>query len=275
MDLFGKKAQQQVEDLQKELEETQKALEETEQALERYKDKFQRAETEKQDAHRDRKEAEQRLQNLQQTIESDTEQVRDILPQDELQHVLDSLQDVEFRTAHAYTAYLPAQDTVLTDEQEDEIVFFDPYTTGVVLYPPVPVEEDTTSARTFQTAQVQEMVNGAYLYVHLSENGSGAALITEQSVEEHVLVSDADVDQLLENTEELREQEYGAVIVTGEEVAVKQFTDRIDENVVRTTSKVMAVNRKSDLQQAFDSAFTVECRRLTDEDIEHVRGQVF
>lgn len=274
MDLFGKKAQERVEELQEELEETQKALEETAQALERYKEKFQQAETEKQDAHRNRKDAEQRLQTLQQSIEQDTEQVRDVLQPDELRHVLDSLQDVEFVTAHAYSAYLPREDAVLGGD-EDEIVFFDPYTTGVVLYPPVPVDEDVASARTFQTDHVQHLINGPYLYVHLSEDGSGAALIQNQTVSGHVLVPDADVDQLLKDTQELREQDYRAIIVSGEGKPVEQFTDQIDAEVVRTTSKVMAVNRKSDLQQAFDSAFTVECRRLTDEDIEQMQGTLF
>lgn len=276
MDLFGKKAQQELEELKEELAETQEALEETEQALERYKSKFQRAETEKQEAHRDRKEMEQRMETLKQSIEDATDTDRDVLSPEDLRHVLDSLQGIEFMTAHAYTAYLPSDDAVFADENDAaEIIFFDPYTTGIVLYPPVPVDEDVMDARTFRTEQLQDLVNGTYLYTHLSEDGSGTALITEREIADHVLFSDTDIETVLDETQALRGSDFDSIIVSGETSTADQFMEQVDGNVVQTTSKMAGVTRKNDLQQAFTSAFTVECRRLTEEDIETVREEVF
>ncbi len=276
MDLFGKKAQQELESLKEELAETQKALEETEQALERYRSKFRNAETEKQEAHKDRKDAEQRLQNLKQSIDSAADNVRDTLPLQDLEHVLSSLEDIEFMTAHAYTAYLPPQHAVFADDTDGgEIIFFDPYTTGVVLYPPVPVKLEQTSARTFQTGQLETLLNGTYLYVHLSEDGSGAAIIQEQDVTDHVLQPDAAVDSLIEELENLQVQDCQHILVTGDDEPVTRFTEQLDQPVNLATSKLLSVNRKTDLKQAFTSAFTVECRRLTDEDIEQIKENVF
>ncbi len=275
MDVFGKKAlRQEIKELKQQLAETETALDETRETLQRYKEKFQKAETEKQDAYRERKELAQRLQNLQQSREDSVENTETVLSGRELNPIIAGLEDTEFMTAHAYTAYLPDNTTVLADDR-DEIVFFDPFTTGIAIYPPVPVDEQQVHARTFHLEQLQQLVSGPYCYVHLSSDGGCVAVIQDHDITEHEIVSDGtQIDTVVDTVTSLSNESYD-ILAAGDQDVVNALTDRIDTHVHRTTSKVPGISRTSDVEQAFMSAFTFECRRLTDTDIDQLRDTVF
>lgn len=283
MDLFGKQVlRERISELEDELAETQEALEETANELQRYKDRFRTAETEKQEAHRARKKAEQRVQNLEQaqardtTTSTSTWSVRSL---SELSSLVAGLQDTEFMAAHAHTAYLPADSAVLTDEATEtgEIVFFDPFTTGVAITPPVPIKEHVETARTFGLEPLTQLMDGTYRYLHLSQDGAGAAVIDDQTITDHALfdgIEDTEPDTILDKLDVLPDREYDHTIVSGDDAYVDAYTE-IDDPVTRRPSKVAAVSRKNDLEQAFSTAFTFETRRLTADDVERLREALF
>lgn len=275
MDILGKKKlREQIQQLQDELAETQDVLRETEQELDRYRQKFQEAETEKQEVCKEKNQLEQRLEQLENLLEYTNN------AEAELQRIMDTdtmvrgLQDIEFMTADAYTAYLPDDNAVVT-EGRHEIVFFDPATTGVAVYPPIPIDEEVTTARTFQIEQLQRILSGPYLYLHLSRNGSGAAIIRDGNVQEFMSLDAPDAEAVLADIEELQESSFRTGIVSGEDELVEQFLSAVDQPFVRLRTKVPGVSSEQDMEQAFDAAFTVEYRRLTEEDVESLREHVF
>lgn len=269
MDLFGRK--ERIEELEATVSELEDRIDDLIADRDRYREKFQHAETRKQEADEKRKQAEQRIQTLESRIEEDTTRERKQLSADAVATLIDDLDTTTFGDPDAYSAYLPADDAVITER--DEIIFFDPYTTATVLVPPVPVDHEVASERMFRLDQLQSLLNGPYCYLHCSTDGAGVARIVDQEVTETVLPDGADPAAITDTAETVRQADE-TVLVAGDEQLADAVYNRLS-GAVRVQSKVVSIDREQDLSQAFASAFTFERIRLTADDIDRVKAEQF
>lgn len=269
MDLFGRK--ERIQELEEKISDLEDRIQDITAERDRYKKKFQDAETQKQEADEQRKQAEQRIATLESRIDEGSEQDRKPLSSAAVASLLDALDTTTFTGPDAYSAYLPADDAVITDD--DEIVFFDPYATATVLAPPVPVEQEVAAERMYRLDQLQSLLTGPYCYIHCSADGAGVARIVDRDVSEAVLPDGTEPDTIVDAAETVLET-ADTVLAAGDGELVDAVENRLSD-VVRVQSKVVSIDREQDLTKAFTSAFTFDRIRPTADDIDAIKAEHF
>lgn len=293
MDLFGRKQRKQrIEDLEAQLQQCKEEKQDLERQRDKHKKRFQEAETAKQQAQRELNKAETKIETLQDRLETTDEQTDKTTTQpvslDEMTHLLETLASMSFPGTDAVTR-------ARTIEDRGEVTLVDPHLIGLRFKTPLPLDPFERRQGTFVLEPLEEQLAARYLVMHVSAGGSGAAIIDDQQLQDHTIVTsdikanhkkggysqkrfenireqqiDEHIETFIDTTTAIREHGVDQVIITGAPQLRKRISTEITTDAIERGTPVGAIEDTDDLMAAFSGAMQFEHERLDPETIQRI-----
>jgi len=292
MDLFGRKElKKTIEQLRDQLEQQQDKIDRLQDRLEKESDRAREAARKKQDVEEERNRLQDRVRSLEDRIGQEQDDDTPLNDADDLtlrqvEDIIQNLGRIEYATTEAHTVYRSGDS--LLESETGEAVFLDPHLIRVALIPPLALDPTRQKARTFDMEPIEQLLQGRYLYIHLTSGGSGACIIDGQDVEDAVTVT-ADIksqhkkggysqkrferareeqiqehlDAFLDATDELRERGFDRMIVAGNKRLQDALLDEIDMEGAQLRSNISKIEDEDDLVEGFNSAMSFKIVHLS------------
>lgn len=281
MDLFGREAQQELEDLRERLEERTEELKELRERSERNEKRLQEARSQKQDAEEQVNRLRDRIRSLEDRLGEDTETPRQdpearSTTRERSLHLLRILEDIEHPAGMAET-----------DISDSTARFTDPWLISVAFEAPLPLGPCERAESRFHVEPLVDQLTDRYLFIHVTSGGSGIAVVEDGEVVRSRCI-DADIkaehtkggysqkrferirDQqiqehigtVLPEIKDFEDAAYTTALLAGPTEIRKRFQEQADIDAITVSSDVGQVDDADDLERSFDSAMGCTIRQV-------------